>query len=182
MELIEAQRLCLSLMTSHGLVQDGWKFVYSESRTIMGECKYSTKTISVSSLTAAHSTAEEIRQLMLHEIAHAFTFGDNHGKRWEKKARELGYTGGSKAHNPYLDAENAELIRAALTLPGTPDGEVGIGDIIRSANSKSTVILINKDATHFFGADSSSKIYALPFSAALAHKVPKDSVSFNVLA
>lgn len=109
MDLIAAEKLSLDLMTLHGLVADGWVFKFSRATNAVGQCFYSRKLISLSKDMALISPAEDIRQVMLHEIAHALTpvtkskaqpksgkrpSNSYHGADWLAKAKSIGYTGG----------------------------------------------------------------------------------------
>jgi len=82
--------------TQHGLV--GWRFTYDRAVRRLGLCRYTQKVISLSHHYVSSDTETNIRNIMLHEIAHALvgrcTDGPtHHGPKWKAKAREIGCTG-----------------------------------------------------------------------------------------
>ncbi|GGD22419.1 SprT-like domain-containing protein [Nocardioides daphniae] len=92
MELTEAQRLAERLMAEHGLA--GWTFRFDRARRRAGLCVFSTQVISLSApLTRLHSEAE-VRDTVLHEIAHALVGpGEGHSERWRATAVRIGSSG-----------------------------------------------------------------------------------------
>jgi hypothetical protein len=84
------------LLDKHGLID--WKFDVVNLRNAsmfgprcegyMGCCDDPTRTIYID----WHASQRTVRQTILHEIAHALTPGDDHGKAWLKTASNLGCT------------------------------------------------------------------------------------------
>lgn len=92
MDLGEAQRMARALMTEHGLAR--WRFVFDNAKTRAGVCRPGRREIGLSrAITALHSEAE-VRDTVLHEIAHALVGAEHgHDAVWRAKAREIGCTG-----------------------------------------------------------------------------------------
>jgi predicted SprT family Zn-dependent metalloprotease len=84
---------CLAneLLVQHGLKQLGWKFNLDQTKQRVGVCSHRTKTIGFSLHYLEKSTDAEIRDTILHEIAHALV-GSNHGHDhvWRAKCIEIG--------------------------------------------------------------------------------------------
>lgn len=92
MDLDAAADLATELMTRHGPA--GWSFRFDRARVRAGACHHNTRTISLSPwITAAHDEAQ-VRDTLLHEIAHALV-GPRHGHDavWQARAREIGASG-----------------------------------------------------------------------------------------
>lgn len=92
MDLDAAARLARGLMAQHGL--RGWSFRFDRARRRAGLCRYDRREISVSGpLTALYDEAD-VREVVLHEIAHALV-GARHGhdRVWRATARRLGASG-----------------------------------------------------------------------------------------
>jgi len=96
--LDEVARNARALMEAHGVGR--LEFAFDSGKRRMGAMhsmriggQTIPQRITLSKHYASMLTSEEIRQVMLHEIAHALTPGDGHGRAWKAKARELGYTG-----------------------------------------------------------------------------------------
>lgn len=89
MHLDDAEAMALSLMRAHGL-QD-WRFAFDRAKTRAGICRYGSRTIGLSrTLTALH-TADEVRDTILHEIAHALAgLEHGHGPVWRTQALAIG--------------------------------------------------------------------------------------------
>ena len=92
MEREVAARLASELMAEHGL--SGWTFRFDRARRRAGLCRYDRREISLSGpLTALYDEAD-VREVVLHEIAHALA-GARHGHDavWRATARAIGSTG-----------------------------------------------------------------------------------------
>ena len=92
MDLSEATDLAVKLMTQHSLFERGWRFEYDFAKRRFGQCNYKTRTIKLSAELTIRNSAEQVRDTILHEIAHALTPGAKHGERWRAKAAEIGCT------------------------------------------------------------------------------------------
>lgn len=92
MEREDAARMARALMSEHGL--SGWTFRFDRARRRAGLCRYDRREISLSGpLTDLYDEAD-VREVVLHEIAHALA-GARHGHDavWRATARSLGSTG-----------------------------------------------------------------------------------------
>lgn len=93
--LAEVERHARALMTLHGV--GSLKFEFDNHKKRIGAMHYRRvnglvlpEKITVSKHYASILTMDEIRETVLHEIAHALTPGDGHGPKWRAKAREFG--------------------------------------------------------------------------------------------
>lgn len=89
MDLLAARRLGRALLDEHGLAD--WRVELDRARTRAGICRYDARVIGLSApLTRLHAEAE-VRDTLLHEIAHALTGPRaGHGPRWRETARRIG--------------------------------------------------------------------------------------------
>jgi len=79
-----------SLMHQHGL--HDWEFSINTRLTrILGRCNWRKKLIELSSLHVWHDNLRDIKDTILHEIAHALT-NQGHNKVFYNKCREIGAT------------------------------------------------------------------------------------------
>jgi predicted SprT family Zn-dependent metalloprotease len=84
--------LAMGLMCEHGL--NKWHFEFDRSTRRAGCCNYHDQRISISFNLASNASDEDIRDTILHEIAHALVGKKhNHDTVWKAKAREIGCTG-----------------------------------------------------------------------------------------
>lgn len=102
MDLEESSALALRLMEQHGLLQSGWDFEYDRAKTRFGRCSYRRRVISLSRYLTPLRDEMDVRDTILHEIAHALTPGAHHGPRWRSKAREIGCNGERCGEGPVL--------------------------------------------------------------------------------
>jgi predicted SprT family Zn-dependent metalloprotease len=85
-------RTALQLLSEHGLTN--WHFKFDHSARRAGSCNYSNRCITLSFNLARSGSAEEIRETLLHEIAHALVGRNhNHDAVWRAKAQAIGCTG-----------------------------------------------------------------------------------------
>ena len=89
MELFAAAALARELMNQHGLAE--WGLVFDNAKTRAGVCRPVSRQIGLSRpLTELHPD-DEVRDTILHEIAHALVGAEhNHDAVWKAKAREIG--------------------------------------------------------------------------------------------
>lgn len=84
----EAKDLALELIAKY---VPGWSFDFDGAATRCGLCRYSTKTISLSIHYVDGNDVEDIRDTILHEIAHAIAGPEAaHGPAWAIIAVALG--------------------------------------------------------------------------------------------
>jgi predicted SprT family Zn-dependent metalloprotease len=93
MDLNKAQALANELMQKHNIKQNGWIFRFDNARRRFGCCKYRSRTITLSKYLTHLNDEKEVRNTILHEIAHALTPGHHHDWVWKAKAREIGCSG-----------------------------------------------------------------------------------------
>jgi predicted SprT family Zn-dependent metalloprotease len=92
----EVRILAITLMQKHGLSTLTWKFAFDNARSRLGYCSHKKKTISLSRnyLKLPEYDDEEIRDTILHEIAHGLVGRKNgHNHVWQQKAIEIGCNG-----------------------------------------------------------------------------------------
>jgi predicted SprT family Zn-dependent metalloprotease len=88
LHLDEARTLATHLFRKHGL--DGWTFRFDHARRRFGCCRYGQKAITLSRSLALLNSEEQVRDTLLHEIAHALTPGDGHGPGWKAMCARIG--------------------------------------------------------------------------------------------
>ena len=102
--LVEVAREARALMDEHGLHE--WTFRFSAARGRLGECRERQRLIRLSRRHAVNGDPREVRDTILHEIAHALAGAKaRHGPAWKAIARRLGAT-------PKARAEEGEDARA----------------------------------------------------------------------
>ena len=80
------------LMRRHGLT--GWSFQFEDASKQAGVCVFGLQVIGLSRLYCLHATDWQVRDTILHEIAHAMVGPKhNHDAAWKAVARSIGCTG-----------------------------------------------------------------------------------------
>jgi len=88
----ETRALARELMDRHGL-QD-WTLRFDTAKRRAGLCRYDRRLISLSKPLTALYTPEQVRETVLHEIAHALAgAAAGHGASWQSIARRIGASG-----------------------------------------------------------------------------------------
>ncbi|HLL87936.1 MAG TPA: SprT-like domain-containing protein [Tepidisphaeraceae bacterium] len=90
MHLTDARDLAVALMKRHGLDAAGWRFRFDHARRRFGCCKFSEKAITLSRPLTLLNPSDQVRDTILHEIAHALTPGDGHGRKWRAACVRVG--------------------------------------------------------------------------------------------
>lgn len=97
MELKKAQALTHILMHKYDLLGH-WKFRWQNKKVSLGTCSYQKKEIRLSKWYVELNDEAEVRDTILHEIAHALSYerhgskGIGHGRLWKSICREIGAT------------------------------------------------------------------------------------------
>lgn len=89
----DIESLATDLMTKHMplLVElKGWKFSWSNGRHVLGFCSYRERTVNISKRLLDNFNIEQIREVILHEIAHALNPGHGHNEVWQSQCKLLG--------------------------------------------------------------------------------------------
>ena len=89
MEINAARRLAEQLLFEHGLI--GWRVTFDRAKTRAGICRFGERQIGLSALLTSLHSADEVRDTVLHEIAHALVGpAHQHDAKWRAQAAELG--------------------------------------------------------------------------------------------
>lgn len=85
--------LGMNLLAEHGLLPE-WGLSFDRAKTRAGLTNYQTKTITLSEYMIETASEQDVRNVLLHEIAHALV-GSRHGHDdvWRAKALEIGCDG-----------------------------------------------------------------------------------------
>ena len=90
--LSETRKLATDMMAEHGLSQ--WSFQFDDASRRAGYCNYDTRVLSLAREFALVAPSSEVRNTILHEIAHALVGPKhNHDRVWKETARAIGCTG-----------------------------------------------------------------------------------------
>lgn len=93
MDIHKARKLATLMLHEHGLNE--WQIELRSYKSTGGVTYYGTKKIGLSRFLLPKWTEAQVRQIMLHEIAHALVGPSHkHDNIWRRKAIEIGYTGG----------------------------------------------------------------------------------------
>ena len=90
--LAMVDELAYTLLAEHGLAH--WLFHFDQSTARAGVCKFGDRVVALSHIFSVLSSEEEVRDALLHEIAHALV-GPEHGhdETWRAKATKIGCNG-----------------------------------------------------------------------------------------
>ncbi len=89
MDVYDAAKLAKTLMTQHRLF--GWSFEFDRESRVFGSCDHSRRRIRLSSSLVELNPESEVRDTILHEIAHALVgAGHGHDRVWMAKCAVVG--------------------------------------------------------------------------------------------
>ena len=89
----DAAKLAIGLMKEHGITLDGWRFEYDDVRSRLGCTKYNQKIITLSKIGVYLHPDSEVKDTILHEIAHVLAGHEaGHGPKWKEIAARIGAT------------------------------------------------------------------------------------------
>ena len=89
--LTRTAAMARSLMDEHGL--GAWTFAFLEAERRLGDCHFRDRVIRIGRAHALDASDAEIRDTILHEIAHALAGPEaRHGPEWKATARRIGAT------------------------------------------------------------------------------------------
>ena len=89
MDTKNTQDLMDGLLLFHGLKD--WKGKLKKMISSLGKCYYDPKTIAISTYYAEQMPEATVKDVILHEIAHALTGkGSSHSRSWKQKCIEIG--------------------------------------------------------------------------------------------
>lgn len=88
----EVKELARQLINKH-LPNSVWRFQFDRAKRRAGCCKYGKKLITLSEPLLPKMSDNEIRDTLLHEIAHALTPGEQHSPEWKRVALSIGCNG-----------------------------------------------------------------------------------------
>ena len=121
----EAAKYAKEKMLEHGLNQWHLRFVSGgNSYRFLGKCDYKNHTLFINSHHVNIHPTEEVRNTILHEIAHALCPGCAHNDTWKEKAREIGCDNTSECATYSLDAAAIDAIRSGDSIEITFDEQV----------------------------------------------------------
>ena len=78
------------LMKQHGLTSQGWMIDFCKAQRRLGLCSYREKKIVLSLDFVLLNEWEDVKDTVLHEVAHALCPGCSHNWIWKNKCREIG--------------------------------------------------------------------------------------------
>jgi predicted SprT family Zn-dependent metalloprotease len=89
-QLCDAEKLAWELMQQHGLVPR-WKFVFDRAIRRFGSCNERKRLITLSARLTEMNSEYQVRDTILHEIAHALAgVRAGHGRKWRRVASIIG--------------------------------------------------------------------------------------------
>lgn len=94
MLLSDVTLMANTLLAEHGLKQRGWIFDFDNAVRRCGCCHYRSRRITLSKHYASLNNETNVKDTILHEIAHALVgSGHGHDYIWKAKAIEIGCKG-----------------------------------------------------------------------------------------
>ena len=111
----DAKKLANELMDTHlGLNRD-WVFRFDNANKRFGCCRYGDRTITLSRNLTEVNALTEVKNTILHEIAHALAGrAAGHGPTWQAIARRIGSDGKRCYSNATVQPSKGTIFKADL--------------------------------------------------------------------
>ncbi len=107
-----ANRLAVSTMEKHGLIEKGWTFKFDRAKVRFGQCSHTIKRITLSEALTELNSLEQVTDTILHEVAHALVGSRNgHNYKWRMECVRIGANPDRCYGNEVIQPENARLKR-----------------------------------------------------------------------
>ncbi|MDJ1371304.1 SprT-like domain-containing protein [Gulosibacter molinativorax] len=107
-DLTDVRGWAAELIATH--LDDSWSFAFDNAKTRAGKCNFERREISVSRYLAQKHSDEQVKQTLLHEIAHGMVGARaGHGPVWQACAAQIGYVGG-RTHTAEVADEFAKWV------------------------------------------------------------------------
>lgn len=162
MELHAAQELIYQAMEQHNLHAKGWSFHWDSAKLRFGLCMFGRKVIKMSRALVLANDEKEVRDTILHEIAHALVGpGHGHGRVWKLMAQAIG----ARPETCYSTA-NVKMVDSPYTFTCVDCGFVG--HFHRKPKARRLVFARHSKCTHKAnGGKLEWRMRGVPMSAAL---------------
>jgi predicted SprT family Zn-dependent metalloprotease len=113
MNLQTAENLCNELMKLHGITEKGYYFKWLNSKKMAGQCHYTYRQIGLSKHLTILADEADVKDTILHEIAHALCPNHGHDRVWSRVARSIG-ANGLRCYG--MNGQKDSLVKARQTL------------------------------------------------------------------
>lgn len=101
--------LAVDTLRQYGLLERFWRVEWDNGKRRAGACHYDRRVISLSRIILSNASDEDVRETILHEVAHALTPGHSHDAVWRAKLIEMGGTG-KRTHSMETPKGRYELL------------------------------------------------------------------------
>lgn len=126
MDRTTASKLTRVELDKHGLQSWGIRLTTDINQPFLGLCSYKDKVIILNAHHIDIHPDDEIKDTILHEVAHALTIGHGHDKIWADKAREIGCTNTLPCSHLSLPEHVIDAIRSGATIEMTVEEETHV--------------------------------------------------------
>src|SRR5215471_837955 len=116
MDRTEASQYCRAKLNEYGLKDWSVRLTTDPNLPFIGKCMYHDRCIILNAHYIDIHPADEVRDTILHEVAHALCPGQGHNSIWATKARDIGCTNTLACSHLDLPAHIIDAIRSGHTV------------------------------------------------------------------